>query len=147
MPEETPKHLTADAVQAMRDERKRRANPTADAQRATDLLAVDDLEQKHGDSNVAVVHVPYAAGLPTCAAVRTPSANEVSRYRFQCRPNKKGEMPDAISPAEDVADQCLLYPAADVCARLCAARPGLKLQLGLEALKLAQGASEADLKD
>jgi hypothetical protein len=135
-------------AQAKRAARKAAAGAAEDLARAVDIEAIDALEIEHGDSNVSVVHVPYTPDLPTCAAVRCPKPAEVKRYQARLKPKHEKDHPDPVVAAEELAAICRIYPAdKETYAALCAARPGLVVQLGVEALRLAMGKSDAEGKD
>jgi hypothetical protein len=136
---------------AKRAERKAKAQKEADAALAVDLEALDSLEQEHGDSNVAAVRVGYTPGLSQLAIVKCPPPKYLKRFRDRVKPGQKDARnrdvtPDAAAASEEIAASCLLYPSADVYARMCEARPGLAAQLGAEAVKLAVGAEESEGK-
>lgn len=126
--------------------RKAEARKAQDAQRAQDIEAIDALEVEHGDSNVGVIHVPFSAGLPTCAAVRCPKPAELKRFRHRVTPKHEKDHPDSAAAAEELAAVCRVYPDESTYARLCAARPGLATQLGAKAVDLATGKAEAEGK-
>jgi hypothetical protein len=134
-------------IEAKRAARKASLDTAAEDAKASDLEAIDELEQEHGDSNVKVIHVPYTAGLPTCVAVRTPKPAEAKRYRARVKtqPGSK-HAPDYVVAAEELAETCLVYPTKELYERLVEARPGLATQVGLKALELSTGVEEAEGK-
>lgn len=139
------------AIEAKRAERKAATEREANAQLAQDLEAIDALEATLGDSNVAVIRVPYSKGLPAAAAVRCPKPLEMKRFRDRVRPQKDNRNreiePDHQAAADELVALCRVYPAdAETYERLCAARPGLSGQLAKEAIKLAVGAEESEGK-
>jgi hypothetical protein len=132
-----------EAVESRRAARKAELAEKRDAQRILDLEAIDALEIEHGDSNVAVLDVPYTPGLPTCVAARCPKPEEIKRYRSRLKA-KKGEQVDAVEAAEELASICRVYPSdSEVYARMLSARPGIHVQLGVAAVGLAAGSEEA----
>lgn len=134
-------------IEARRADRKAALAEQRDEQRATDLTALDELEASLGDNSVASIDVPFTPGLPTLAACRKPTPAEMKRYRHQTKIKKiDGEMPDMAGPAELVADSCLKYPDEATFKKMCEERPGIKVQLGLVALKLASAESAAEGK-
>lgn len=135
-----------DAIEAKRNARKAETDAAADDQRATDLEAIDALETEHGDSNVAVLRVPFTAGLPTLVAVRCPAPVELKRFRALVKPPKDGKPVDYVPPTEQLASTCLVYPDKETFAKLCEARPGLHMQLGTSALKLGTAEEDAQGK-
>lgn len=115
-----------------------------DAQRAVDLEAYFSLKVEHGISNVAHVDLPYLPGLPTMVIVRAPVEYEVKRYRDRVRP-PNGNQGDPIKAAEELASVCRVYPpkvdapGSDLYDAVQKARPSVHMQLGVVAIKLAQG--------
>lgn len=146
--EETAEPLSPhEQAKARRAARKAAIGADEDAARALDIDAIDALEIEHGDSNVSVVHVPFTPGQPTCAAVRCPRPAEVKRYQSRLKPKHEKDHPDAVAAAEELAAVCRIFPVdKDAYATLCAARPGLVVQLGVEAIRLAQGKSDSEGK-
>jgi hypothetical protein len=137
-----------DLVERRRAARKAAMVAPARQRRALDLERLDSLECEHGDGRVAHLEVPYeSADLPTIAVVRCPSPPEIARYRARVKPRKDGKPVDTIAAAEELADSCLVYPEGEVAARLYAARPGLKVQLGSAAVRLATGREEHEGKE
>jgi hypothetical protein len=110
-----------------------------------DLAAFVAARDEHGVSNVARLFVPVTPGLPTFALARAPNVNVVKRYRDNVRP-APDKTPDTLGAAEQVCGATLVYPEPDVFAKMCAARPGLKAQLGLAALALASASETASGK-
>jgi hypothetical protein len=119
-----------------------------DTQRLSDLDALEIAEAEHGATNVAFVNVPYTPGLPTIVIVRVPSPPEMKRYRFLAKPKKPDEpLTEHITAAnEAMADTCLAWPAVDVFAKICDARPGVKAQCGGAAVRLSLGHQEEEGK-
>lgn len=141
------KETRLQAIERKRAEQRAAATAGAEDQEATDLEAIVELEAQHGFNNVAVLELPYLGeGLPVRVAVRAPTAAEFKRYRAKCVPMKDGrnnEIPgDPFAAAEQLAATCFVYPARDVLDTLCAARPGLLVQLGVQAAKLASAEEE-----
>lgn len=122
--------------------RKAKAAEARNAQFALDLEAIDQLEIEHGDGNIAFLEVPFTDGLPVLVACRTPKPAEMKRYRSRLDV-KPGKKPDTVAAAEELASVVRVYPDPEVYAELCAARPGVHVQLGVKSLELAT-ASEAE---
>lgn len=131
-------------IEARRAKRKAAAAEAYETQRAADLEALDALEVEHGDSNVASVDVDYQPGAPTMAVVKAPSKIYVKRYQDRVKPKRDGRMGDAQEAAEELAAVCVVYPGKEAFDAMVEARPGLRVQCGLAALKLAVG-RESDL--
>jgi hypothetical protein len=148
-PEEfpAPELSPLEQAQAKRAARKAAASADEDLARALDTEAIDSLEVQYGDSNVGVIQLPYTPGLPTCAAVRCPKPAEVKRFRDGVTPKHEKDRPDTAAAAELLAAISRVYPAdKEVYAKLCAARPGLAVQLGAKAMSLAIGKDESEGK-
>lgn len=145
--QEKTERSALELAEERRAKRKAEARAAYEAQRVVDVEAVDALEIEHGDTNVGVIIVPHSAGLPTCAAVRCPKPAELKRYRVRVTPKHEKDHPDTAAAAEELADICRIYPDKDTYTKLCAARPGLAVQLGARAVNLATGKSEAEGKD
>ncbi len=132
-------------IEARRAKRKAGLAEQETEQRVTDLEALDAAEVEHGDSNVCHMDVPYTPGMPTMVIARCPKPSEVKRYQDRVKPKANGKTsPDApMDAAKELTACVLVYPHKDVFATLCEQRPSLDLQLGVEALGLAQ-ASRVD---
>jgi hypothetical protein len=134
MPDTSEADITA--VEDKRAARKAALASARNTQRALDLVAIDELEVEHGDSNVAIIELPFVEGLPTCAAVRTPKRPEVKRYQDRIKRDKSA----TAEAAEEIGKVAVIYPSdPDVVAKLYDSRPGLPVQLGVAALNLATG--------
>jgi hypothetical protein len=133
-------------IEARRAARKAGLQEPRDEQRAADLEAVDALEIEHGDSNVATLEVPFTPGLPTLLAARCPKPIELKRYRDTVKTKKDGTPGDPIGAAIMVGGVCRVYPDAETFAKVLEARPGVDVQLGLAALKLASAKAEDEGK-
>lgn len=140
------------AVEAKREARKAQARKAYEARLAVDLDAIDELEIQLGDSNVAVVRLSglVSDDLPAAVACRCPKPVDIKRFRDEVTPTKdhrNREVPaDREAACERLARVCLVYPDKDTFARLCEARPGIAVQLGGEAVKLAVGVEESEGK-
>jgi hypothetical protein len=134
------------------DEIKAKLSAQADAresakadQEATDLEALFEARAEHGVEAVQAVKIPFEPGLPLLAVVRRPSPVEFKRFQSRCTKKDAGS-PEYLSAAEELAEVCRVYPAADVFAKMLAVCPGLKVGLGTAAAALAQAKSVEDLK-
>lgn len=128
------------AAEAARAEKRERQAEARAAQRLIDLEAVAELETEHGASRVAIIDVPHTPGLPTLVVARCAEEAELKRYRFRLKPEKDGTPGDSVGAAEEMADNCLIYPKdAAVYQRLRAERPGIHAQIGVAAVQLAVG--------
>jgi hypothetical protein len=141
-----PKRSPLEALEDRRNARKAAEQQAYETRLVEDLEKIDELEIEHGDSNVAVVRVPYTPGLPAAVAARCPKPAEIKRMRAQLKPKHEKDRPDQEAAVEQVARGCLIYPDVETFAALCIARPGLSTQLGKEAIKLAVGNEESEGK-
>lgn len=148
-PDEEPQEdATASALEALhasRANRKAKLHKSSEAQRLIDLTAIDALEEEHGDSNVSYIEIKHVPGLPILAACKCPSPVIVKKYRSDVK-ERKGRQADHVKAAEDVGHVCLIYPDQEVFAEMCAARAGIKVALGVKALKLSNDVETEDLK-
>jgi hypothetical protein len=137
------------AREAERAARRAEIHEKWSAQKLLDLDKIEAIESAHGDTNIAILDVLYTEGLPACCACRTPEEPEMKRYRSSVKPKKDGEplTNNMTSAAEELAHVVLVYPEREVFAEMCAARPGIKAQLGGLAVKLAVGRAETEGKD
>jgi len=126
-------------IEARRAARKAMNEVAYQEQRAVDLERLDALEVEHGDSNVACVDIDYQGGSPTMAIVVAPNKTYVKRYQDRVRPKRDGRAGDPQAAAEELATVCVCYPDKDVFEFMVDARPGLRVQCGLAALRLAVG--------
>lgn len=131
------------AIEAERAARKKATADATDTQKAIDLAAINALEIELGDDNLAIVEVPYEPGCVTMVACRCPSTPETKRYRYRARDRqgKRNETVsgDPIEAAEELAESALKYPDLEAFNKVCAARPGLKAQLGALTISLVLG--------
>lgn len=130
-------------VEERRAARKAQLADAEKAQRELDLEAIDALEVQHGDSNIAVLRVPYADGFPVLVAVRTPKEPEVKRFRARVKSDDKDQHTAACA---EVGESCVVYPARDVFAQLAKQRPNLTVDAGLAALNLSRASKDAEGK-
>lgn len=133
------------AAEERRAVRKRNNQEAIDAQRAVDIIALDDAEVAYGDGKVRGCDFEYIEGLPTIAVMKAPAPILIARYRSTVRP-RKGEAGDTVTAAEALAIECLVYPDSETFERMCEQRPSFKAFCGLRALELAGGSATADAK-
>lgn len=133
-------------LEALREERKAEAKRARDAQKAIDLKAIMALEEERGASNVVFLEVGHTPGLPVLVAARCPDPAEVKKYRSRLKPNERGIPGDPVRAHEEVADQCRIYPDAELYAEVCKMRAGVHAELGAMAVRLAAGKEEAQGK-
>jgi hypothetical protein len=123
-----------EAIKETREERKARIKEAEETQYELDMEQINDLELTHGDSNIAVVRVPYTEGLPVCIAVRTPKPNEIKRWRAMY----KGKSTEADTQAlEDLARVCCVYPDKNTLLQVLEARPAMLINMADAAVSLS----------
>lgn len=139
--------MSAPDVFERRAERRAKYDADRKARMALDYELLEAVETQYGYANVACVKLAYLdEDTPCVAAVRTPKEPEVKRYRARVSDREKD--PTAASKAaEEIGESCCVYPTEAALARLFAAFPALKGQLGQVALKLSLGEAEAEGKD
>jgi hypothetical protein len=147
MSEKSTAELLAER-EAKRAEAAHARQEAHDKQRLSDLDFLEIAEVEHGATNVDFVNVPFTPGLPTLVIVRVPSPPEMKKYRYDAKPKKPDDPLTAhiTSANESIADMCLVWPAADVFAKICDARPGVKAQCGGAAIRLSLGHQEEEGK-
>jgi hypothetical protein len=139
---------TLQEVEARRAARKAQNQVEYETQRALDIEALDALEEEYGDSSVKALDVPHTHGLPTLIVARCALPVELQRYRDTVKPSADGrKTPDYVKAGEQLASRCRVYPDKDTYAKMCEARPGIHLQLGVAALELATAREQAEGKD
>src|SRR5689334_5561321 len=121
--------MTLEEIEAARAARKAANADAGKAQLAVDLAAINELEIKHGDENIASDVVAYSPDLPCMWAVRTPTDAEVKRFRARVKPGKDGITGDGIAAAIELGSACRVYPDAEAYRKLLAARPGIDTAL------------------
>jgi len=138
---------TVEEIEARRAARKAELQEKRDAQYVIDLQRLDELEIEHGDSNIGRVDMThYDPGLPTMVLCRTPTEMEMKRYTDRLK-ERKGKKGDASEAARELAVTCRVYPEADAFKEMEGARPGIRVQLGVQAAELAVGRSVDDAKN
>jgi hypothetical protein len=137
-----------DAIEKRRAERKAEADKRRRAQRAIDLLALEELELEYGDGNVVSVDlIGWAPGLPTLVAARAAKPAEVKRYRSRVKV-KHGEIEGTADGAEQIAASCVVYPKTpEEYEAILTQRPGVAASLGNAIIQHTQAKAESELKD
>lgn len=143
MSEESTKRSQLDEVRARIAARKEEHQKAREEQELADLIGLDEAQEQHGVDGVITLSVPFTQGLPAMCAARTPTLNEIKRYRTRA----KEKNADMVKAAEELASTCLVYPDRETFAKMVAERPAIHAQLGVEAIKLATGRSEAEGKE
>lgn len=134
-----------DDVRAKLDAQQDAQDGARDAQEAIDLEALFDARDECGVSAVVAVKIPFEPGLPMHAIARRPKPIEFKRFQ-DLTAKKDAGTPEAIKAAEQVATVCLIYPTAEVFAKMCDAVPGLKIALGSASVGLATAKAREDAK-
>lgn len=121
------------AIQARRAARAADHDRARQAQLADDLEALDAAETKHGIGNVKALDVEYAEGFPTMLIVHVPEPVRMKVFRDRV----KQKNADNAKATIEIGAECIAYPSAEVFKAWLEVRPGLDVQAGLAALKLA----------
>jgi len=145
-PEEKP--LTKrEELQRKRDALRAELEKAEAVQEEIDLEEILKLEIEHGVENVTVVKGLFVPGCVTRVASRTPSPEEIKRYRHRVKPKKLGDVPNSQDAAAELAAVTRIYPNLEAWEKILRARPGVDTQLGQQAVALAVGEEEAEGKD
>lgn len=126
--------------------RKRRRELKDGVERSTkmrrllDVKAIADIEEKYGPQNIEVREVAFIdADTPILLAVRTPRSVEMKLYRDTVNAEENGGTTIA---AQQLGEQCLVYPDNTTYQRMKEERNGITVQLGLAALALSSAGEE-----
>lgn len=141
-------------AEAKREARKAKAQEAADAQRAIDTEAIDQIESELGDASIKAADLPHKVGLVTKIAVRCPTKGEIARYRTMTKPDKKGRPADGAAANESLGAVCRVYPRDDegkdgesaAFDAVCEAFPGVLGQCGMLAAALSVAEEEKEGK-
>ncbi len=134
-------------IRAKLDAQEEAESDAREAQEAIDLGALFEARQEHGvTGGVIAVKMPcFTEGLPLMAIARRPTKIEFKRFQDQTAKKDAGT-PEAIKAAEQIATVCLVYPPADVLAKMVDVCPGIKIALGCAAVSLATAKAREDAK-
>jgi hypothetical protein len=148
---ETPREKI-ERLQAQRQAVRAALEAQREEQEASDLEAIADLEVEHGPSNVSVLRINYAPGLPSLIAVRVPSKPEMKRYRDMIKPGtdsrNKVKVGDFDAAYTQVGRTCLVYPPeGDLREALYDQRSAVQLEAGHAAVKLGETREADEGKD
>lgn len=146
-----PNEKRIQELEARRAARRAAADASRNAQRATDLEAVDALEEAYGPGGVVLVETDrFIEGLPTMAAFRLPKP--IESKRFHDRLKEKGGKGDPIQAGEELAQVCREYPAKTpegdaLWTQLCEAFSQFKTNAGVAVSKASRGVREDEGKE
>lgn len=145
---ETPAEKLA-RLESAREAHKAAHEAARVEQRVKDLEALEPLIAEYGEDSIAVLNVPFTAGLPTCFAVRVADSVEMKRYRARAKPRKADDhLAEHLTAAnEELAPLVLVYPDAETFEKMCKVRPGIKAQAGGAAIRLTLASQENEGKD
>lgn len=117
------------------------------AQLLVDTRALVAAVRAHGKGNVAVVDVvSWAPGIPTLAIVKY-DAYGIKQYKDQVKSREDNAHPDHAKAAETLSDFAIVYPAkGEGYEKLCEARLGMRVALGVAASNLAAGKAKVEGK-
>lgn len=134
------------AVEARRTERKAALDAAREEQRATDMEALDALEQEYGDGSVARLDVDrYVSGQPTFVVLKCPGADQYKRFCDMVA--RAGNAAKKLDAQNLLAESCWCYPREEAKRKeMLAAYPGLLLSIAVRAMKLVEATEEAEGK-
>ena len=103
-----------EAIEARRAARKTASADAKTVQYLVDMTALDALEEKHGEGQLKVLHVPtFVAGLPTLVVVKSPAGStHWKRFVDKVREAKNHEGMKAAA-GEQLARACIVYPSEE----------------------------------
>jgi hypothetical protein len=117
------------------------------AQYAIDLKALDALEEKHGEGQVAALHVQvFVPGLPTMVIVKAPEGSAYKRFCDQVV-SAKGNVQMKQAAAHVLARACIVYPDPALQASMLAAFPNMLNDAANSSAAFVQLQAEAEKKD
>jgi hypothetical protein len=147
MSDQTPQERL-EAKIAERAKRRAELDELRIEQELEDRDALDALTVEHGISELAVVPVMFAPGLPAIAVVRCPSAAEVKRYHDTIKPSKKGEIGDTLKATSTLGECCMVHPPAksELRAALLEKRSATIVDMGNAAIKLSNSRADEEAK-
>jgi hypothetical protein len=136
-------HLSPlERAELARAARRTRAKEAADAQRALDLEAIGELEDRYGINSLSVLWVEHVPGLPTAIVIKRPEPVYVKRY--QDRMNAK--VPDQPAALRELAAVTIIHPDKATFEKLLGTFPALDLQAGYQAIELIAAHTDAQGK-
>lgn len=143
---------TLTAQQRIDQIEKRRAQRRDDlkAQRleqyAIDVAALDELEEKHGDTLSKIELAKHVVGFPTFLVFRLPSSGEVKRYHDQIkdRGKRKG---DYVKAGQLLSDSCRLYPEKELYEQVVEHFGMVRDNSAVRLIKASQGKEEEEGKE
>ena len=98
-------------IEKRRAARREASAAARDEQHATDLEAIDKLEEEHGDGVLARLNVDrFVPGQPTFIVMRTPTRAAYKRFQDQYAAATKGKG-KVLDAHENLARTCWVYPA------------------------------------
>ncbi len=139
----------ADSIEELEERRAARRAEREKAEReqyATDLAALEGLEDEHG--KIAAVKVAYTKGQPTRAFLKTPTGAQYRRYVDQIsKAVEKSNLRSQRDAQELLARSVWVYPKEEKDrAMMLEAFPGLLTSIAIAAANLAEGKAEEEGK-
>lgn len=120
-----------DEIEKRRAARKEALAQLRDEQAATDLEALDALEEQHGEHAVVVTKLGrYKPGLPTLVVTRICRPEENKRWKSRLGIKGQDVKGDVLAAGEELARSCLLYPERPVFDEMCSEFTGLITEVG-----------------
>lgn len=139
---------TIEDIEKRRAERRAKHDTARNEQEATDLEAIDALEEERGEP----LHTMTANGFKACVAVkvafRSPSPIEYKRYCDQVgKAQQKADASARMTAQTNLAAVCMVYPAdGEDRKALLDAFPGVLISVAIECAKVAELRAEDEGK-
>ena len=143
--EETQK-TKLEEIEERRAKRKAKAQEARAEQEAIDLEAIDKIEVEKGlDLKTLRLNIT-GTGLPVLVAIKAPDETYYKRFKQRVR-RADGNAEKRGDAQEELAASCWVYPDDEqVRKSVTSAAPGTLMSIFVEAIKLAELASEAEGK-
>lgn len=142
-PEKTP----ADLAEERREARRAASAKAKAAQYALDVVALDKLEEQHGEGAIKVLHVPtFVPGLPTIVVVKSPAGSPAYKRFVDTVRAAKGHQDAIAAASEQLARACIVYPEEGLRVQMVAAFPNMLTDASNAASGLVQLQTESEKK-
>ena len=138
-----------EAIEARRAARKAASADAKAVQFVVDMTALDALEEKHGEGQLKVLHVPtFVAGLPTLVVVKSPAGSTHWKRFVDKVQDAKDHAKMKQAAGEVLARACIVYPVdAGVLGAMVEAYPNTLVDACNAAASFVQLQAEAEKKD
>lgn len=123
---------SASPLEAIESRRAKRREDTEKArlvQYEIDMVALDKLEDEHGENLVKALHVSeFIKGQPTFVVVKSPSGTSFHKRfcdRIRAAKGSKNEPRLSAEAQDELAKACIVYPIEGALASMVEAFPGI----------------------